>query len=152
MRFSCGYTAWLHFYQTDLIDVHVQKNIEGFLAEPMDQEVYLKRMNVWWGSHCQQMIMIRSIFLYLDRKFVLQTPTVFSIWDMGLELFRRHISLNPMVQNKIVDGLLLLIGQERQGDAVDRTLLKSLLRMLTDLQLYQDAFEEKLVPILCCQL
>lgn len=62
---------------------------------------------------------------------------------MGLELFRRHIILNPVVQNKTVDGLLMLIEQERQGDAVDRTLLKSLLRMLTDLQIYQEAFEAK---------
>lgn len=62
---------------------------------------------------------------------------------MGLELFRRHIILNPVVQNRTVDGLLMLIEQERQGDAVDRTLLKSLLRMLTDLQIYQEAFEAK---------
>lgn len=64
---------------------------------------------------------------------------------MGLELFRRHIILNPVVQNRTVDGLLMLIEQERQGDAVDRTLLKSLLRMLTDLQIYQEAFEAKYV-------
>lgn len=63
--------------------------------------------------------------------------------DMGLELFRRYIILNPVVQNRTVEGLLMLIEQERQGDAVDRTLLKSLLRMLTDLQVYQEAFEAK---------
>lgn len=66
---------------------------------------------------------------------------------MGLELFRRHIILNPVVQNRTVDGLLMLIEQERQGDAVDRTLLKSLLRMLTDLQIYQEAFEAKYVTL-----
>lgn len=37
----------------------------------------------------------------------------------------------------------MLIEKERQGDAVDRTLLKSLLRMLSDLQIYQEAFESK---------
>lgn len=37
----------------------------------------------------------------------------------------------------------MLIEKERQGDTVDRTLLKSLLRMLSDLQIYQDAFESK---------
>ena len=109
----------------------------------MDKELCLKRMNHCWESHCQQMIMIRSIFLYLDRTYVLQNPSIFSIWDMGLELFRRHIISNPVVQNRTVDGLLMLIEQERQGDAVDRTLLKSLLRMLTDLQIYQEAFEAK---------
>lgn len=109
------------------------------------------------------MIMIRSIFLYLDRTYVLQNPTVHSIWyvasltlkyhqiqaiclfyrDMGLDLFRNHIAMNSNVQKRTVDGLLMLIEKERNGDAVDRTLLKSLLRMLSDLQIYQEAFEEK---------
>lgn len=39
----------------------------------------------------------------------------------------------------------MLIEKERQGDTVDRTLLKSLLRMLSDLQIYQEAFETKCV-------
>lgn len=39
----------------------------------------------------------------------------------------------------------MLIEKERQGDTVDRTLLKSLLRMLSDLQIYQEAFETKYV-------
>ena len=37
----------------------------------------------------------------------------------------------------------MLIEQERHGDVVDRSLLKSLLRMLTDLQIYKEAFEKK---------
>lgn len=62
---------------------------------------------------------------------------------MGLEMFRIHIALNTLVQSRTIDGLLMLIENERQGDAVDRSLLKSLLRMLSDLQIYQDAFESK---------
>ena len=63
--------------------------------------------------------------------------------DMGLDLFRHNIVLNTLVQTRTVEGLLMLIEKERQGDAVDRTLLKSLLRMLSDLQIYQEAFESK---------
>lgn len=62
---------------------------------------------------------------------------------MGLEMFRHHIDINQLVQTRCVEGLLMLIEKERQGDAVDRTLLKSLLRMLSDLQIYQEAFEAK---------
>lgn len=63
--------------------------------------------------------------------------------DMGLDLFRNHIALNNVIQKRTVEGLLYLIEIERSGEAVDRTLLKSLLRMLSDLQIYKDAFEEK---------
>lgn len=62
---------------------------------------------------------------------------------MGLDLFRNHIAMNSTVQKRTVDGLLMLIERERHGDSVDRTLLKSLLRMLSDLQIYQEAFEDK---------
>ena len=47
------------------------------------------------------------------------------------------------MQTRTVDGVLMLIEQERHGDVVDRSLLKSLLRMLTDLQIYKEAFEKK---------
>lgn len=53
---------------------------------------------------------------------------------MGLELFRTHIMFHPLVQKRTVDGILQLIERERTGEAVDRQLIKSLLRMLSDLQ------------------
>jgi len=98
-------------------------------------------MNSCWQTHCRQMIMIRSIFLFLDRTYVLQTSAVSSIWDLGLELFRQHIISNTVVRTRTVDGILMLIERERHGDAVDRPLLNSLLRMLSDLQIYQQIFE-----------
>ena len=127
----------------NLTEDHVHKNIEQFLGESMDRFLFLKKINETWQHHCHQMIMIRSIFLYLDRTYVLQNPHIFSIYDMGLELFRQYILQYTLVQTRIVEGLLMLIDKERQGDTVDRTLLKSLLRMLTDLQIYDDAFEPK---------
>ncbi|XP_018566633.1 cullin-4B isoform X2 [Anoplophora glabripennis] len=127
----------------NLTENHVSHNIEQFLAESMDRFLFLKKMNETWLAHCNQMIMIRSIFLYLDRTYVLQNPNISSIWDIGLELFSKYILLNTLVQTRVVEGLLMLIEKERQGDKVDRTLLKSLLRMLTDLQIYDKAFEQK---------
>lgn len=52
---------------------------------------------------------------------------------MGLELFRNHIISDKMVQTKTIDGILLLVERERSGEAVDRSLLRSLLGMLSDL-------------------
>ncbi|XP_044736413.1 cullin-4B [Chrysoperla carnea] len=122
---------------------HVCDNVEQFLVDSMDRQIFLKKMNDCWLSHCRQMIMIRSIYLYLDRTYVLQNPSILSIWDLGLEMFRVHIIMNPLVQVRTVDGVLMLIEMERNCDTVDRTLLKSILRMLTDLQIYKDIFEQK---------
>uniref|UniRef100_A0A0B7AC95 Cullin-4A n=1 Tax=Arion vulgaris TaxID=1028688 RepID=A0A0B7AC95_9EUPU len=122
---------------------HVSANLGQFLAETLDSEQFLKLIDNCWQNHCRQMIMIRSIFLFLDRTYVLQNSSILSIWDMGLDLFRQHIISDKVVEAKTVDGLLKLIEKERTGEAVNRQLLKSLLRMLSDLNIYQKAFETK---------
>lgn len=127
-----------------IIEANVCQGVEPFLdEESMNHFVMLKKINETWQTHCTQMIMIRSIFLYLDRTYVLQSPGIVSIWDMGLELFKKHILLNKFVQTRVVEGLLMLIEKERQGNKVDRTLLKSVLRMLTDLKIYKIIFEQR---------
>ncbi|XP_031573663.1 cullin-4A-like [Actinia tenebrosa] len=122
---------------------HVRSNIGQFTGDAMDSLLYLTNLNHCWEDHCRQMIMIRSIFLYLDRTYVLQNTSILSLWDMGLDLYRKHIMSNEVVQTRTVEGLLLLIAKERHGEAVDRSLLKSLLRMLADIQMYGDSFESK---------
>ena len=64
-----------------------------------------------------------------------------SLWEMGLQIFRTHLSRRPEVARKTVQGLLGLIESERSGDQVERMLLHSLLRMLHDLGMYVELFE-----------
>lgn len=54
--------------------------------------------------------------------------------DTGLELFRTHIVSDTAVQKRTVDGILEQIELERNGETIDRSLLRSLLGMLSDLQ------------------
>uniref|UniRef100_A0A3P8UJ33 Cullin 4B n=1 Tax=Cynoglossus semilaevis TaxID=244447 RepID=A0A3P8UJ33_CYNSE len=119
---------------------HIKAQID---QDALDSVLFLKKIDKCWQDHCRQMIMIRSIFLFLDRTYVLQNSMLPSIWDMGLELFRSYIISDLKVQNKTIDGILLLIERERNGEAIDRSLLRSLLSMLSDLQIYQDSFEQR---------
>lgn len=104
--------------------------------------------SIIWSITCTSPLVIAPyssvnlvVRLYPCKNYITNLNFVFR--DMGLDLFRQHIVMNILVQTRIVDGLLMLIEKERQGDTVDRTLLKSLLRMLSDLQIYRDAFESK---------
>ncbi|CAJ1058893.1 hypothetical protein PFLUV_G00125360 [Xyrichtys novacula] len=117
--------------------------LNSVLTDALDSVLFLKKIDKCWQDHCRQMIMIRSIFLFLDRTYVLQNSMLPSIWDMGLELFRFYIISDLKVQSKTIDGILLLIERERNGEAIDRSLLRSLLSMLSDLQIYQDSFEQR---------
>uniref|UniRef100_A0A672NT47 Cullin-4B-like n=1 Tax=Sinocyclocheilus grahami TaxID=75366 RepID=A0A672NT47_SINGR len=127
---------------------HIKAQIDQFREYPFHYSVlFLKKIDKCWQDHFiylfAKMIMIRSIFLFLDRTYVLQNSMLPSIWDMGLELFRFYIISDLKVQSKTIDGILLLIERERSGEAVDRSLLRSLLSMLSDLQIYQDSFEQR---------
>uniref|UniRef100_A0A8D2HC30 Cullin-4A n=1 Tax=Urocitellus parryii TaxID=9999 RepID=A0A8D2HC30_UROPR len=143
-------SATLYKQLRQVCEDHVQAQILPFREDALDSLVFLKKMDTCWQDHCRQMIMVRGIFLFLDRTYVLQNSLLPSIWDMGLELFRNHIISDKMVQSKTIDGILLLIERERSGEAVDRSLLRSLLGMLSDLQVYKDSFELKFLEETNC--
>ncbi|XP_042171956.1 cullin-4A isoform X2 [Oncorhynchus tshawytscha] len=141
----CSYKVSPTLYKQlrQVCEDHVQAQIHQFREESLDSLSFLKRMNRCWQDHCRQTIMIRSIFLFLDRTYVLQNSLLPSIWDTGLELFRNHIVSDGAVQKRTVDGILEQIERERNGETVDRSLLRSLLGMLSDLQVYKESFEER---------
>lgn len=141
----CSYKISANLYKQlrQICEDHIKAQIHQFREDSLDSVLFLKKIDKCWQDHCRQMIMIRSIFLFLDRTYVLQNSMLPSIWDMGLELFRAHIISDQKVQNKTIDGILLLIERERNGEAIDRSLLRSLLSMLSDLQIYQESFEHR---------
>uniref|UniRef100_A0A8C7UZD5 Cullin-4B n=1 Tax=Oncorhynchus mykiss TaxID=8022 RepID=A0A8C7UZD5_ONCMY len=120
---------------------HIKAQIDKFREYPF-LTLFLKKIDNCWQDHCRQMIMIRSIFLFLDRTYVLQNSMLPSIWDMGLELFRFYIISDMKVQSKTIYGILLLIERERSGETIDRSLLRSLLSMLSDLQVWLCPFTQ----------
>uniref|UniRef100_A0A8C9FRH1 Cullin N-terminal domain-containing protein n=1 Tax=Pavo cristatus TaxID=9049 RepID=A0A8C9FRH1_PAVCR len=137
----CSYNISANLYKQlrQICEDHIKAQIHQFREYPF---LAVDKPKLGFGCY-QNYIMIRSIFLFLDRTYVLQNSMLPSIWDMGLELFRTHIISDQKVQNKTIDGILLLIERERNGEAIDRSLLRSLLSMLSDLQIYQDSFEHR---------
>ena len=88
------------------------------------------------------MKLLQWIFLYLDRTYVIATVGVKSLLDMGLTLFRTHLQSQPNIQDKTIQGLLLLIKLEREGETIDRALLKKLLQMFSSLGTYGASFQK----------
>jgi cullin-4 len=100
-------------------DAHIDSQLCALTQQhTMDPVVFLEHMSRCWEDHCDQMLTIRSIFLYLDRTYVISTIDVRSLFDMGLQLFRGHLAAYPTVQDKTVQGLLRLIELERKVEAL----------------------------------
>ncbi|ORY52476.1 Cullin-domain-containing protein, partial [Rhizoclosmatium globosum] len=133
---------------------HIEKAVNEIRSlEAPDSLTLLKQLDEAWKVHCRCQLMIRSIFLYLDRTYVIQTPNLKSIWDMGLDLFRSNFLGNSiMVENvedslslktRVVDAILQTIENERNGQQIPTDLLKSLLQMFVDLGIYITVFEAR---------
>ena len=91
-------------------------------------------------SQFSPQIIIRSIFLYLDRTYALQTTGVKSLWDLGLALLRDQLNAHEGVLNKLLTEMLNAVHRERNGETVNRPQLSSLTRMFSSLAMY-DVFE-----------
>lgn len=94
-------------------ETHIASKLRALVGRSPDAVVFLSHVASCWQDHCDQMLVIRSIALYLDRTYVIQNSGVRSLWDMGLQLFRCHLSACPEVELKTVSGLLRLIEKER---------------------------------------
>ncbi|CAN4082016.1 unnamed protein product [Withania somnifera] len=126
-------------------EAHIDAALHSLVGQSEDLVVFLSLVERCWQDFCDQMLMIRGIALYLDRTYVKQTPNRHSLWDMGLQLFRKHLCLASEVEHKTVFALLQMIESERLGEAVDRSLLNHLLKMFTALGIYAESFEKPFV-------
>ncbi|KAF2900446.1 hypothetical protein ILUMI_05741 [Ignelater luminosus] len=136
-----NYGGDLYDHLCMLTNNHVKNSLLPSISREID---FLGTMNYTWVTFCRQTVLIKNIFLYLDRSFVIHGQCgqcLMSISAMNHNLFKENIVLNPFIRPKLLDGLLYLIQQERQGVSIDRNLVKSLVSMLITLQVYEIIFE-----------
>lgn len=126
-----------------LIDDHTKEVLNQFNQNDLEPMHFLRQMNECWRSNCKQLQMIRGIYLFLDRKYVLSDSSVMSIWDLGMEKFRLYFVNNTIIQRRTVEEIMNLIQQERQNITIDRGLVKDLLSMMTTLSVYKPLFEQR---------
>jgi cullin-4 len=93
-----------------------------------------------WVEFCSGLTTIRSIFLYLDRSYALQETSVMPLWDLGLSQFRTHLQNSPSVLRQLLDGIMAMVLDDRRHMAINKSLLRDLLRMLRDLRMYESHF------------
>lgn len=142
---ACKMASSLYERLKSVCEEHVVKLLPFFTQQYDDEMEFLTVVRSKWTVYCQQMLLIRGIFLYLDRTYVVQNTGILPIWDLGLRLFATKVVLCGSVKTRLMVTVLGQIQKERAGDVVDRSLLRDLVHMLIDSQLYQGSgnFEER---------
>lgn len=127
-------------------------NVENYLKSRIDsfnleEKNFLEILNNFWTAYCKQSKLINNIYLYLDRSIINDKHLRNSIWTMNLMLYKSNIILNSFVKNKVLNEIFELIDKERNGQKIDRVILKSIMEMLNELQIYEEIFSGKFLQI-----
>ncbi|GAA5899821.1 hypothetical protein JCM8208_004573 [Rhodotorula glutinis] len=91
-------------------------------------EAWIKLFDDEVGRFGDQVLLVRSVFLHLDRTYVLQSPALLSIWDLGLSLFQDSVLSDPTISSRTTSATLDLVALERSGTSAPRAQLRSFLR------------------------
>ncbi|KAH8910291.1 putative nuclear pore complex subunit Nup192 [Coniochaeta sp. PMI_546] len=114
-----------------------------------DSVVMLRAVLAHWKRWSQQLTLIRSMFSWLDRSFLISSRKLPQINDGGISIFRRMVFVarkdaqdqwTPGLQ--VLEGMCKLVDFDRRGDdRFDSTLLKESVTMLNVFGVYTKSFE-----------
>lgn len=136
-------------FTNSLINVGVDKDGATSVNERRQTgEKFLKGLRDTWEDHNMSMNMTADILMYLDRGYIQQELHRVPIFSTTIALFRDNIlrsCLNKNSQSLVVDILIAVmldqIDMEREGDIIDRNLIRSCSRMLSSLYEAEDENE-----------
>jgi len=93
---------------------------------------FLAALKKVWLDHKRSLLMVRDILMYMDRTYVKQNSKK-PVYEMGLAIFCQNCTRAPRVKVRLRELLLDLIKKERDGEKIDRDLVRSVTQMLVDM-------------------
>jgi len=110
-------------------------------------EYMLKELQKRWQNHKVMVRWLSRFFYYLDRYFIARRSLP-GLNEVGLTCFRDRVYQE--MKSMVKDAVLSLIDQEREGEQIDRALLKNILDIFVEIGLgsmecYENDFEEYLL-------
>ncbi|ORY92144.1 Cullin family-domain-containing protein [Syncephalastrum racemosum] len=104
-------------------------------------EPFLPVLKRFWVDFSHAMNLLQSIFMDLDRRYVIHKTKYASIIDLGQRLFQEYVMDDSSVQHRTVVDILGLVQEERDGTLIDVSLIHSLTDMMVSLNIYSTVFE-----------
>eukprot|EP00210_Caulerpa_lentillifera_P002107 g2022.t1 len=125
---------------TKTLTVHLENIADGVVST--QGEAFLRELEQKWEDHLKSTQMIRDILMYMDRTYVNQQHKV-PVFQLGLNLWYNVVIQRPVVSDRLRSILLDMIYKERVGEIIEKPLIRSITKMLTELgeHVYRSEFE-----------
>lgn len=140
------YSQQLYDKYRESFQEYITKSVLPSLREKHD-EYMLRELVKRWTNHKVMVRWLSRFFHYLDRYFITRRSLP-ALKDVGLTCFRDLVY--EEIKIKVKDAVIALIDQEREGEQIDRALLKNILDIFVEIgmgqmECYEQDFE---VPML----
>ncbi|KAG2490035.1 hypothetical protein HYH03_011500 [Edaphochlamys debaryana] len=140
------YSEQLYGKYRDAFNKYINDKVLPALREHRE-EVLLKELYSRWGNHKLMVRWLSRFFNYLDRYYVLR-HSLHPLKDVGLLCFKDLVYVE--IKKRTKDAVLLLVEKEREGELIDRALVKNILGIFIELGMsnmdcYEKDFEEYLL-------
>ncbi len=136
----------------DLLYEGISRTISKYLSSKgkvlveLPDDGLLTTLAKTWVEHKTTSKVIQDIVMYMDRNYV-KSHKKDDTKTMGHKIFRDTIVNREMIGDRVKQILLDMVASERNGNIIDRDLIRSILTMLNDLgidgvNIYNMKFED----------
>nr|ABR17842.1 unknown [Picea sitchensis] len=132
------YSQQLYDRYRESFEEYITSMVLPALREKHD-EFMLRELVERWGNHKIMVRWLSRFFNYLDRYFIARRSLP-ALNEVGLMCFRDLVYQE--IKNNVRDAVITLIDREREGEQIDRALLKNVLGIFVEIGMgNMDAYE-----------
>ncbi|KAJ0092241.1 hypothetical protein Patl1_25099 [Pistacia atlantica] len=132
------YSQQLYDKYRESFEEYITSTVLPSIREKHD-EFMLRELVKRWANHKVMVRWLSRFFHYLDRYFIARRSLP-PLNEVGLSCFRDLVYLE--LNGKVRDAVISLIDQEREGEQIDRALLKNVLDIFVEIGMGQmDSYE-----------
>lgn len=140
------YSQQLYEKYKDAFVEYLNSSVLPSLSEKHD-EFMLRELVKRWANHKVMVRWLSRFFHYLDRYFIARRSLP-ALNEVGLTCFRDLVYHE--LKSKARDAVIALIDKEREGEQIDRALLKNVLDIFVEIGMgpmddYENDFEEAML-------
>ncbi|KAM3400920.1 hypothetical protein ACQJBY_000996 [Aegilops geniculata] len=140
------YSQQLYDKYRESFEEYISSMVLPSLREKHD-EFMLRELVKRWSNHKVMVRWLSRFFHYLDRYFI-SRRSLPALREVGLSCFRDLVYQE--IKGKVKSAVISLIDQEREGEQIDRALLKNVLDIFVEIGLgsmecYENDFEDFLL-------